>query len=108
MTRIPQFFNVFKGEMSLVGPRPEVREFVSLYSNEQKRILNIKPGITDVASIEFINENELLANKANPDEYYAKVIMPQKISLNLVFVNNPTLKNYFKILFSTCFKILTK
>jgi lipopolysaccharide/colanic/teichoic acid biosynthesis glycosyltransferase len=101
LDELPQLFNVLNGTMSLVGPRPEVRKFVNFYTVEQQKVLLVLPGITDFASIEFRNENELLANATNPEQYYIEVIMPKKIDLNKQFIENRTLKNYFSILFTT-------
>jgi len=101
-----QLLNVLKGDMSLVGPRPEVRKYVDLYNSEQKKVLTIKPGITDYASIEFSNENELLKNAINPEEFYIKEIMPKKIKLNYKYINNQSIGQYFNIIFKTFTKIL--
>lgn len=101
LDELPQLFNVLNGTMSLVGPRPEVRKFVNFYTIEQQKVLLVLPGITDFASIEFRNENELLSNATNPEQYYIEVIMPKKIDLNKQFIENRTLKNYFSILFTT-------
>lgn len=101
LDELPQFFNVLLGEMSFVGPRPEVRKYVNFYNDEQRKILEVLPGITDKASIEFRNENELLASANNPEQFYIEVIMPQKIKLNQQFIQNRNLKNYFTILFLT-------
>ncbi len=98
---LPQLVNVLKGEMSLVGPRPEVRKYVDSYSTEQKRVLGVLPGITDYASITFRNENELLANASDPEEYYIKVIMPKKIELNFIYIKNRSINEYFKIIVKT-------
>jgi lipopolysaccharide/colanic/teichoic acid biosynthesis glycosyltransferase len=98
---LPQFINVLLGEMSFVGPRPEVRKYVNLYTAEQLTVLNVLPGITDDASIAFRNENELLEKAANPEEYYIQEIMPKKIALNRKFIAQRTLKNYFSILIAT-------
>jgi len=97
---LPQLLNILLGDMSLVGPRPE-RQFVNFYTVEQQKVLLVLPGITDFASIEFRNENELLANATNPEQYYIEVIMSKKIDLNKQFIENRTLKNYFSILFTT-------
>lgn len=102
---LPQLFNVLKGDMSLVGPRPEVRKYVDLYTDEQKRVLSVRPGITDYASIEYVNENELLGKAENPDEVYINQIMPDKIRLNMKYIDNQSVKEYFKIIFLTIFKI---
>jgi len=98
---LPQLFNVLKGEMSLVGPRPEVRKYVDLYNNEQKCVLEVRPGITDYASIEYRNENNILAQSCDPEKQYIEEIMPQKLRLNLQYIKNPSLREYFKVLFLT-------
>lgn len=102
---LPQLFNVLKGDMSLVGPRPEVRKYVDLYTDEQKKVLSIRPGITDYASIEYVDENEILGKSDNPDEVYVSQIMPDKIKLNMKYIENKSVKEYFKIIFLTVFKI---
>jgi lipopolysaccharide/colanic/teichoic acid biosynthesis glycosyltransferase len=98
---IPQLFNVLKGEMSIVGPRPEVPEYVKYYNNEQRQILSIKPGITDIASIEFSDESNILSEASDPEQYYISQIMPKKIKLNMVYLKNKSLGNYIKIIFET-------
>ena len=100
---LPQLFNVLKGDMSLVGPRPEVRKYVDLYSEEQKQILNVRPGITDISSITFRNENDLLSQSNNPEQYYIKEIMPQKISLSLNYIKTRTFFGDIKLIFKTIF-----
>lgn len=102
---LPQLINVFIGQMSLVGPRPEVRKYVDLYTQEQLRVLSVKPGITDYASIEYMDENTILGSAENPDRVYIEQIMPAKIDLNMRYINNPTLVEYFRIIFLTIFKI---
>ncbi len=106
LDEFPQFINVLKGEMSIVGPRPEVKEFVDLYTVEQKQILSVKPGITDFASLEYFEENKLLGLAENPKETYIKVIMPAKIELNKKYLSNPTLRADFKIIWKTFTKML--
>ena len=103
---LAQLINVLKGEMSLVGPRPEVKKYVDLYTETQRKVLTVKPGMTDLASIEFSNENELLENQENPEKYYIKEIMPKKIELNMMFIENPNLVNYFKLILKTGLKII--
>jgi lipopolysaccharide/colanic/teichoic acid biosynthesis glycosyltransferase len=98
---LPQLINVIKGEMSLVGPRPEVRRYVDMYSEHQLRALKVLPGITDYASIEYRNENELLAMAKNPEEFYVKEIMPKKIELNFKYIDNRSIPQYFKIITKT-------
>jgi lipopolysaccharide/colanic/teichoic acid biosynthesis glycosyltransferase len=101
LDELPQLFNVIAGDMSIVGPRPEVPVYVKCYTEEQKQILTIKPGITDLASIEFSNEGEILAEAENPERYYVEKIMPRKIKLNMVYLKDRTINNYFKIIFAT-------
>jgi lipopolysaccharide/colanic/teichoic acid biosynthesis glycosyltransferase len=102
---LPQLLNVLCGEMSLVGPRPEVRKYVDLYTDRQRSVLKVKPGMTDFASIEYINENKLLANSDDPEKLYIEKIMPEKIALNFNYIDNPTISQYFKILFLTIIRI---
>ncbi|WP_270641863.1 sugar transferase [Paraclostridium sordellii] len=97
----PQLINVLKGEMSLVGPRPEVPSYVELYDEEQEQVLMVKPGITDYASIEFRNENEILGNSLNPEEEYIENIMPMKIGLNLKYINEISVLTDVKIILNT-------
>jgi lipopolysaccharide/colanic/teichoic acid biosynthesis glycosyltransferase len=106
LDEFPQFINVLIGDMSVVGPRPEVEEFVAYYTDEQKRILDVKPGITDYASIEYFNENALLAASENPKQDYIKKIMPQKINLNQKYIKRPTLTHDLKIILRTVQRIL--
>jgi lipopolysaccharide/colanic/teichoic acid biosynthesis glycosyltransferase len=101
LDELPQLLNVLKGEMSIVGPRPEVRRYVDLYNAEQRQVLNVLPGITDYASIAYRNENELLGMAANPEEMYVKEIMPKKIELNFSYIHNRNLKEYFTIIWRT-------
>ena len=100
-----QLLNVLKGDMSLVGPRPEVRKYVDLYNQEQLKVLSVKPGITDYASIEYKDENEILAKSENPEKAYIEEVMPHKLELNMKFINERSLYNYFKIIFLTIFRI---
>lgn len=98
---LPQVINVLKGDMSIVGPRPEVRRYVDLYSQEQRKVLLVLPGITDYASIAYRNENEILAGAADPEYLYIHEIMPRKIELNATFITNRNIKEYFSIIFKT-------
>jgi lipopolysaccharide/colanic/teichoic acid biosynthesis glycosyltransferase len=106
LDELPQLWNVLTGKMSLVGPRPEVRKYVDLYNDEQKRVLDVRPGITDYASIEYVNENQLLSQSNTPEKHYIEVIMPQKLKLNLRYIENHSVKEYFKILLATIKSIL--
>ena len=87
LDELPQFINVFKGDMSLVGPRPEVPRYVEMYNEEQRKVLDVKPGITDLASIRYRDENELLGTAEDPDDMYINTIMPDKLALNLEYIN---------------------
>lgn len=106
LDELPQLINVLAGDMSLVGPRPEVRKYVDLYTPEQRKVLSVRPGITDYASIEYIDENRLLAQSADPDKTYIEEIVPAKIALNMRYINHQTIGEYFKIIFLTFFKIV--
>lgn len=106
LDELPQLINVLIGEMSLVGPRPEVRKYVDLYDEEQRKVLSVKPGITDYASIEYIDENEILGKADNPEKVYIEHIMPEKIKYNMKYINNRSIKEYFKIIFMTFGKIV--
>jgi len=105
---LPQLLNVLKGDMSIAGPRPELRKYVEFYSNEQKEILSIKPGMTDYASIKFFNEEELLAKSDNPEEIYINKILAEKILLNKLYLRNISVKEYFKIILLTFYSILSQ
>lgn len=93
LDELPQLINVFKGEMSLVGPRPQVRKYVNLYTPEQMRVLDILPGITDYASIRYRNESALLGEKSDPEKYYIEVVMQDKLRINLQYLENNNLFN---------------
>jgi lipopolysaccharide/colanic/teichoic acid biosynthesis glycosyltransferase len=103
---LPQLLNVLKGDMSLVGPRPEVRKYVSLYNEEQQKVLSVQPGITDYASIEYSNENEILGAAENPEQVYVDEIMPAKLKLNLRYIAEKSLATDFKIILRTFRKII--
>lgn len=100
---LPQLINVLKGDMSFVGPRPEVRRYVDLYSEEQMKVLSVRPGITDPASIKYRNENDLLSSASNPEEYYIQQIMPDKLKINIDYINTRTFVKDIKIIFQTIF-----
>lgn len=105
LDEFPQLVNVLLGEMSMVGPRPEVRRYVEMYTPEQKKVLSVKPGITDYASIEYADESELLAHSNDPMKTYVEEVMPAKIRLNMKYIENPSLGNYLRIIILTIKKI---
>ncbi len=107
LDELPQLFNVLLGSMSLVGPRPEVRKYVQLYNAEQMKVLSVKPGITDLASLRFINENEILAQSADPEKTYIEEIMPEKLALNKEYIEHPSLAADFKIILATLRRIVS-
>ena len=104
---LPQLINVFIGDMSLVGPRPEVRKYVDLYNQEQQKVLSVQPGITDYASIAYINENEVLGNSENPEKTYIEEVMPSKLKLNLKYIEEKSVVTDIKIIFKTIAKIIS-
>ncbi|MGK7944885.1 MAG: sugar transferase [Microcystaceae cyanobacterium] len=106
LDELPQLLNVLRGQMSFVGPRPEVPRYVSLYSEQQRQVLAVRPGITDLASIQFRNENDLLASVNDPENYYIETIMPHKLSLNMTYISQANLWNDLKIIVTTLFKIV--
>ena len=97
---------MLRGAMSLVGPRPEVRKYVDMYSIEQRKVLVVAPGITEYASIEYADENTILGQAVDPDKAYVELIMPDKIRYNMKYIDNRCLKEYFKIIFLTLMKII--
>lgn len=101
LDELPQLWNVLKGDMSLVGPRPEVEKYTRLYTPEQRRVLSVRPGVTDWASIEYVDENRILGAAADPDRAYVEEIMPAKIALNMRYILHPTVGEYFRIIFAT-------
>lgn len=105
LDELPQLMNVFLGDMSVVGPRPEVRKYVDLYTDKQMKVLSVRPGISDYASIEYMDENVILGKAKDPDKVYIEEIMPEKIRYNMRYINNKSLKEYIKIIFLTIYKI---
>jgi lipopolysaccharide/colanic/teichoic acid biosynthesis glycosyltransferase len=103
---LPQLINVWKGDMSLVGPRPEVRKYVDLYNNEQQRVLDVRPGITDYASIQYFDESQLLAQSEHPEQTYIEVIMPAKLQINLQYIPRSGVVEDVKIIFLTFARML--
>lgn len=106
LDELPQLFNVLKGDMSLVGPRPEVRKYVDLYTDEQRKVLSVRPGITDYASIEYVDENAILGQAKDADKAYVEQIMPDKLRCNMKYIDNQSVKEYFKIVFLTFWSIV--
>lgn len=105
---LPQLLNIIKGDMSVVGPRPEVRRYVELYDERQRRVLTVRPGLTDYASLKYISESELLAKSDDPEKTYIEEIMPAKLELNLQYIDNQSLKEDFKLILKTLFSIFRK
>lgn len=105
LDELPQLFNVIIGDMSIVGPRPEVRKYVNLYNSEQLKVLSVRPGLTDYASIIYIEENKILSESDDPEKMYVEKIMPHKLELNLKYIKNQTIFTDLKIIFKTIFKI---
>lgn len=108
LDEFPQLINVLKGDMSLVGPRPEVRKYVDMYTPRQLHVLDVRPGITSLASIRYRNENDILAATDDPDKAYIEQIMPEKIVIDLEYVSNANLFNDIKLIFSTLKEIILK
>lgn len=105
LDELPQLINVLAGEMSLVGPRPEVPRYVALYTEEQKAVLKLRPGITDPASIRFRNESELLATAADPERYYVEIVMPEKIRLNLEYASKASVWTDIAVIIHTLLRL---
>lgn len=107
LDELPQLWNVLVGDMSVVGPRPEVPRYVALYTPEQRRVLDVRPGITGMASIDYIDENELLARSSDPERTYVQEIMPAKLALDLRYVRERSLALDLQILLVTVRRVLT-
>lgn len=108
LDELPQLINVFIGDMSLVGPRPEVRKYVDLYSDEQMKVLSVRPGITSLASIRYRNENDLLAAADDPERCYIETVMPDKLSIDIEYVENASLTTDIKLICKTIIAIIKK
>jgi len=106
LDELPQLLNILAGQMSIVGPRPEVRKHVEMYTAEQLQVLEIRPGLTDYASLEYIDEDEILAQSENPEDTYINTIMPAKLELNLKYIREKSLGKDFRIILKTTGKIL--
>lgn len=103
LDELPQLLNVLKGDMSFVGPRPEVRKYVDMYTERQLKVLDVRPGITDLASIKYRNENDLLATADNPEKYYIDFVMQDKLALNLQYIETRSFFGDIKLIFRTIF-----
>ncbi len=101
LDELPQLLNIFKGDMSFVGPRPEVRKYVDLYNEDQMQALSVKPGLTDLASLEYINEGEILAKHSDPERVYIDEIMPAKLELNLKYIREKGFITDLRIILKT-------
>jgi lipopolysaccharide/colanic/teichoic acid biosynthesis glycosyltransferase len=106
LDELPQLFNVLCGDMSLVGPRPEVKKYVDCYNSKQLKVLTVKPGITDWSSIKYRNENLILESSFDPEFDYINRILPDKIESSLLYVENKNVSHYFKIIYFTILSIL--
>jgi len=106
LDELPQLFNIILGEMSFVGPRPEVPKYVAMYTEKQREVLRVRPGITDLASIEYIDENELLKDAQDPEQMYTEQIMQEKLKLNLEYLKRRSLSSDIGIIFKTLIKII--
>lgn len=108
LDEFPQLINVFIGDMSLVGPRPEVRRYVDLYTPEQMRVLDVRPGVTSLASIRYRNENELLEKAEDPDRYYIDVVMQDKLAIDLEYIRNASFRYDIRLIFHTFWEIIRR
>ena len=108
LDEFPQFLNVLFGTMSVVGPRPEVKEYTDLYNASRKEVLNVKPGITDLASLEYFHENEILGKAEDPQKTYIEEVLPAKLDLNMKYISNPSLGHDIQIMWRTFKKIIGK
>lgn len=106
LDELPQLINILKGEMSVVGPRPEVPKYVNLYSDEQLKVLTVLPGLTDFASIEYLDEQKVLGASNDPEKLYIEDVMPSKLSLNLKYINEKSFLLDIKLIFRTLLKIV--
>jgi len=104
----PQLINILKGEMSIVGPRPEVPKYVALYNNEQRKVLQVLPGLTDYASVEYINEQKVLGEASDPEKKYVEEVMPKKLNLNLKYIEERSFGLDLKLIFKTIFLVFSK
>ncbi len=105
LDELPQLFNIIMGKMSIVGPRPEVRKYVKLYTEEQMKVFGVRPGLTDYASLEYIDESNILAASDDPEKTYIETIMPAKLELNLKYIRERSMGRDIKIIFTTIIRI---
>jgi lipopolysaccharide/colanic/teichoic acid biosynthesis glycosyltransferase len=106
LDELPQLINVVKGDMDLVGPRPEVPKYVALYDQVQRGVLSVRPGITDPASVEFRSESDLMAGHPDPEKFYVDEIMPRKLAINLEYLRTRTLASDIRVIFSTLLAVV--
>ena len=106
LDEMPQLWNILVGEMSVVGPRPEVPKYVALYNVQQRLVLSVKPGLTDYASIKYVKENEILEKSSNPEQTYIDEIMPEELALNLEYISDQNFGVDLMIIFKTVIAIL--
>ncbi len=108
LDELPQLWNVVKGDMSLVGPRPEVAKYVALYTNEMREVLKVRPGLTDPASIAGFDEVERLEATDDPEQHYREVILPEKVAQQLAYVRSATFASDIRIIARTLFRIFKR
>ena len=108
LDEFPQLINVFIGDMSLGGPRPEVRKYVDLYTSEQMQVLDVRPGVTSLASIRYRNENELLEKVEDSDQYYINVVMQDKLAIDLEYIRNVSFGYDIRLVFQTFWEIIRR
>ncbi len=106
LDELPQLINILKGEMSVVGPRPEVRKYVEMYTPEQRKVLSVRPGLTDLSTLEYVDESELLKDADDPEKMYIEQIMPDKLALNMRYIETRSFLNDLKIIFRTLLRII--
>lgn len=106
LDELPQLINILTGDMSFVGPRPEVKKYVDQYSEEQLKVLQVRPGLTDYASLEYFNENELLSKSPDPEATYLNEVMPSKLNLNFKYIQNQGFFTDLKLIFRTIGRVL--
>jgi lipopolysaccharide/colanic/teichoic acid biosynthesis glycosyltransferase len=106
LDELPQLINIIKGDMSVVGPRPEVKKYVDLYNEEQRQVLQVRPGLTDLASLQYIDENKVLAQYDDAEKAYVEIVMPHKLALNLEYIRKQSFLYDLKIILHTILKLV--